>query len=614
MSSPDSDLPIGTGIATGGLFDPGTLEYNGVEFNLYSCKISGHPVLDDAGRTVKYVEWTIEVEAKVFSNILGLTSFVRSPTDTKITTLRRQLTEIGKEFHLESKGFGILWVNGGSSGSVPDVNWGPIPKVITWVPVGNDKAAHITWQCTVHVPECVTPRHQGIMSFVWETGFDIDIHGWTTLNHKGTIEIANNRNSNGDVLDNVDRYRSFAKREVLPGFQRIQQNYSPSKNHSRLDFHMVDKEIPVPLPNDVTIANIRHRISSGLNKGFAIWGGSIGGSIVMKAGETKEQSWDRFNLILRDRLGLTKSKLKNLDMVKKKSGGKKEGTLMLTSVEIDEEVFGISSEFNVGYSIVGANLSNILEVSGLWKPIEGTSFNSWKRSLLDSAFHERGFARITIEPENDKIIDLCKPVPEELGGVGLDRNTRGAKKPSGAGKISEFAHGDSLIEEASSWLFYACDIVLDEKGNVVRHIPTGFLAGALKFVLNAIAIAVPQAGVTLGLAKIVGGQLPGILNPTGEPKEKFQRKSRPQYTIKLVGKGVRIGHRVPVPRLDNIDGEPCIHLDQVSKERTVGMIGGEKVFQTEWVVTYGINRISKELPVAENPMLEGQSTGGGGDF
>src|SRR5581483_12076953 len=85
----------------------GTASYGSVTFDpLYKSRVSSKPHFDDAGRTVVYVEHSIEIEAWVTS-----AATPGNGTDSTLTTMRQVLNTPGLELHYDNKGFGTLTVN-----------------------------------------------------------------------------------------------------------------------------------------------------------------------------------------------------------------------------------------------------------------------------------------------------------------------------------------------------------------------------------------------------------------------------------------------------------------------------------------------------------------------
>src|SRR6266850_6441953 len=101
--------------------DIGTLAYNGVVFNsLFKSKVRGTAIKDVASRTVKYVQWVIDVEG-----------FVTLDSPLNDLTIDRQMTEIKTRLNQQAgvlsyagRGLGQVVVNQ-PGGFLRDVAWGP---------------------------------------------------------------------------------------------------------------------------------------------------------------------------------------------------------------------------------------------------------------------------------------------------------------------------------------------------------------------------------------------------------------------------------------------------------------------------------------------------------
>src|SRR5262249_11597232 len=131
----NDDGSKGTVVMAGLLPATGELYYNGWTWDsLHHTAIRGVPVYDDANRMVKWIAWSIEVSGFINAGA-GATS------DNTMASLRRDLTNPGKTFRYNNKGFGALVVNDPSSGNVWDVNWGPKPTLFDFKPIGSRDTA-----------------------------------------------------------------------------------------------------------------------------------------------------------------------------------------------------------------------------------------------------------------------------------------------------------------------------------------------------------------------------------------------------------------------------------------------------------------------------------------
>lgn len=165
--------------------DVGTLAYNGVTFSsLFSSRVSCAFVPDAAGRTTRFVEYTIRATGYV-------TLQPSSPTtiDNTMQQLRQLLSAAGGALFYSGRGLGNdLKVNVGTTPR--DCAWGPIPNVLDFQPLGGSRSAYIEWQVVTRIPEIQASTSTAVvLQFNWETGLTYDEDGYTGFSIKGVTEI-----------------------------------------------------------------------------------------------------------------------------------------------------------------------------------------------------------------------------------------------------------------------------------------------------------------------------------------------------------------------------------------------------------------------------------------
>lgn len=180
-------MPGTTGLAP--LPDIGLLKFNGVTFSsLYHSKIEGKVVIDAAQRTTRFMQWELQVDGVVTLEA-GLPN-----TDRTWAFIRQRLSQDGALLNYSGQGFGGLNVG---PGAVLDVAWGPIPEVLNFQPLGQGRAAMISWRCTVRIPEIKTGGGGGgpqgvqgpVVQFNYESALKYDEEGYASVSLKGTLEI-----------------------------------------------------------------------------------------------------------------------------------------------------------------------------------------------------------------------------------------------------------------------------------------------------------------------------------------------------------------------------------------------------------------------------------------
>lgn len=595
-----------------------TCSYNGVSFlTLYKSSVSSRPILDEAKRTTIYVEHTLSVEGYIAT----------VTTDSSLTTMRKLLTACGGALTYTSKGFGDLTVN---VNVVRDVAWGPIPEILEWVPLGGDgNAAKVTWRVTTRIPECDFAKYQfAFVALNYELALDIDESGYTTDRMGGYLEIPMTRITQGNrtLPNNVDFYRPLIRPDVALGFQRKSQSFHVSKDKRRLDFQFVDEEIPVPFPDGVTKIDARETIEGSLDRlgrfiagAFRGWLVTIEATITLARGLPKTDALAKFFVVV-------SSRTKHLTDAPPPNGGTK-AVLLPLRVRYEDDIFDRTSRFSITFACVaGLTAYGVLSLSGIWKPIEGTGYAKWLTSLgPTNTTGARGWAGAENHAGADAIIDLC------IGATSAPYLKQPLGPLNAAPKLGAPADPGSILnaklknlDPGSSWVTYRPGLHSHSSANVVRHkpLPRPPGSGGGGGTLTATKSAPVSGGSTVSLPTNVPGSYvgPAITDAgaasalgglnTGDqgrdyPADVFQRTAAPTRTVDLVGWAVRIGYRIPVPKLDSVGGVPCVEMERHVFETEPWAFGPVLIFFTSWAIRYAVGSApAGQLPYPANPEFD----------
>jgi hypothetical protein len=263
---------IRSGTGSTVLPDVGRLAYNGVVWSaLYTSKVSGPVMPDNAYRTTKYVEHTLTATGEVTLNDGELS------VDDTFANLRQKLSVHGAPLIYEGNGFGTLNVN--TPGGIRDVAWGPVPKVIQFIPLGSGRSAYIEWQVTVHAAELpgvqlfghgqggqnstLRPTVLGVggasftsnpiptsplVQYNWETSLRYDDAGYSGLSVTGTLEIPLSKNAVDDrsVQTTVDTFRQRYENIFvdLTKFKVTDRHFSVSRDKRTCEWSFQAEELP----------------------------------------------------------------------------------------------------------------------------------------------------------------------------------------------------------------------------------------------------------------------------------------------------------------------------------------------------------------------------------
>lgn len=618
----------------------GTFSYNGVTWAaLYKSKIAVKPVKDSAGRALVAREYTLEAEGYVSAP-------AGSTTDANMAALRRQLEAPAGALVYKNKGYGDLIVNA-KGGPLRDMAYGPWPDVLEWQPIGNDQGAFVRWRCTTQVPCEDNPTAKGIVEYCWSESWDIDPDGYTKRSIEGhlTVQATRVTPDSRAIPDSADAYRDKVVPTLPPGFRRATQHYKLSEDKRTLEFQFADEEMPQPLPDGVSTAEVHHKVTwRRPHKGSLAASSSISGTITLPAHAPKSDVWNVILLILRSRwpllgpptpaakaaapgggggggflgflAGAAASVLplaftgppKPAAPAAGVMGGPKKLTWLLDSIEIDDDMFGRATSFHATAVVLGGGAFGpraVMGASGLWTPIPGTSWQKWRASIFAVAgagkpMAPRGMAGMSFQNRDDAIVDLCgraAVLPSDKSGV----IGKGLLNP----KFSNRQPNGQTIDPDSSYLNYRLRIRLREHDRIAVHKPlvqrtpprpvkplTGFFTQTLG------QLPSDESGPDT----TDQGQGAGVTSSTADL---IQRVGAPDYRVVLEGQAVRVAYPIATPRLQSVGGVPLTQLEQDVDQEQIGSIGGLPIYAGRWRVEYIMPDAPKGvLPMPVNPAVQ----------
>lgn len=563
------------------------VSYNGVVFDASAkVKITAKPVLDDARRVMKYIEFTIDVRGYV-TNTPG------STTDGSLLAMRNKLTAVGKTLKITGKGYGDLVVNNPGS-AVRDANWGPIPQVLTWIPLGDVQSCLVEWQVVTCVPHCTdtTPRYTfGLMAFGFTVDYQLDSDGYTTVKTAGYLEIPMTRSASkaNTAPDTADAYRDRVVPAPILGFQRS-MDFQISKNHSRLDFTITDVELPVALPDFATKCEVDHTVK-GIG-GQPVWNCTISGTIRMANGRPRSSTFDTFKRIYMDRIAQPPAGPGVFAVPG--FAARRRPFVRIREIQITEAIFGKDARFSVNYVIYNTSLEDIIQVAGLWKPLFAPTHGRWQASMnVAKVLGARSVAGLGLKASDDILIDLCDGTPPKP-----PRNTNNA-----IGKVAPTSATSSTgqqIPPDASWIDYRTRIELSQTRHVARHarlddstiqrLPPGDSATDLSFQLNQ--------------------QTPPGSDASDRYGDILQAVETPDVHLRLIGSALRVQWPINPPQLLRIGVVACEEVDRQIATSVVDSYGGVPINACTWSLTYRLNKPIQRIPVLANPQLNSQGTPG----
>jgi hypothetical protein len=536
-----------------GLPATGTLSYNGYTFDGAShveCDIQ--PIYDDAGRTVTAHRHLITVSATVAND--GITG---GDLDRDLLNIRRRLTEAGRPLTFVNKGFGVdVRVGstgaGGVQGSVSDTNNGPKPQLLSWEPVGDDKAAQIEWQVETTFPVCRgTVRYTGVAAINFGMSYDINEHGSTTRTITGYIEIAMKRGATRST-DTADNYRRVFTPEPIRGFKRT-QNWTTSPDRKRLTFTITDTEIfsANPYPESITAIDATHQVSWRRGRSGLKFFNTISATITPEANLTGSQAWMVFLTLAIQRLSHARD------------NGQQP---FIEALDVEESLFGRSHRFSVVYRFTSC-IRDFIGDAGLWRPI-GTDWTKWARSLSDTMFHNRGSARLTDLARDDVFVSLCG----SAGAATVSPNNRRSQPRSRERSKGNFKNEKPRPEQ--SWLNYESSVIPYRNRPAVRQSilqPPDRDDGG--YIMDS---GTPSTVFNYGSS---GATVPDVIQVGGAGR----------HGVRFIGRAKRAGHQIGRPRVLRVGNKPVVERSSRFLERAVGNFFGIPVYEAMWDLDYLIS-------------------------
>lgn len=382
----------------------GYVSYNGVTLTgpTVNTSFTMRPVRDDANRTVVGNIYVLTVNAIVTDDANGLGNN-GTGADANIAALRAYLSKDGGELVVSGQGLGAFNVNTNSSNR--DLKYGPHTVSLDCKQIGSTSAIEVTWIVEFQIAECESGTQVGVLgnfrAINYSVSYSIDKAGLTIRTISGYVEIILNRTVPQGVFIpyTADDVRDVINPSVPVYFQRMSQNYTISPDKARITFNIVDQELPSDngYPQGVSYIDVQHSVKSSRNVGFPTLTNVISGTIEMTKPYPASLAIERAMLIIRERVIWARAQNNN--------------SVLLHSVDFTESLFSRTIDFSVTYEILKSGLQQMLTDSGLYKPLDSTTYGDWANSMKDLAWHERGVARLKHTPQQDRIVDPCNQNP-----------------------------------------------------------------------------------------------------------------------------------------------------------------------------------------------------------
>lgn len=568
----------------------GTCSYNGYTFSEYSetMSIDLTPVMDQAGRTVVYVVWAITMRDRIFGTA--------DAVNTAMNDIQSKLTAQGGALAFAFKGYGDLNVNAG--GFKKDVVWGPKVRGLKIRLLGRDMATEILWTVEVAVPQCTSPAAQQFSNQPLEINYRVtysqDSSGYARRTVSGHIRIVQTRAAvnNMALTDNADSYRHRIVPESPNFFRRINADFTLDESKCRLDYTIVDEEMPpnVPPPGIVQ-ASATHSLQTNSTYSGQ-YTATLSATYEIAKDQNPQTAYFYFLRLYADRFGKAQANARYAG---------KQGAVIPRGLSFSEsEIYGrTKAQCSATYTVT-CDKRSFLAASGLWMPIPDSNYALWRQSMRTALFGVRagGFGNLIFQNSDDIVVDLCHTNYPSLAAGAI------APFPGGGGAVA--AAVDAYIPDPnSSFLDYQLAVRVDMDNHIVemKHLPLNLVntQGSLS---NDVALSSPTD------AKRLDNPAYTTLPYGGSAKiSTSQRRVYPSIAVTLTGRAVRVGYQIDLPTISSFMGTSAIPANREGENffehAIVAVWFGVPVVAARWSQRYIVENMPiGTLEMAPTPMFD----------
>jgi hypothetical protein len=547
----------------------GTISYNGFTIGGPRVKTSlrCRPKYDSAGRTNIYNVYEILVTWILTSDAAGLGG--GADTGTNMLSVMSLLSQPGGPLIFNGLGYGGIQINTITNAS--DVLYGPKPQLIVAEPVGANLAMRLTWTCEVAIAQCPSSNNfKGVLGqlveLVYTSDWTIDSQGLTTVVVRGHDTIALNRNFAGGstIAFTADQNRQQLSPNPPLGMRLESQKWTLSEDKSRDDFAFIYKELANDnaLPAGCSDIEMRHLTRNQLHAGspaapaggFATAVCTITGFVETIKPYPPAYGYEKAIQIITERLTNARN-----------NGAE----IFITELSVDEPILGNRKlNFSLSYYIVHTSLTKFTTDAGMFRPVTVTDWNSWKNSMMDTAWSPTGWYGLQFDPGTDIIVDHCNQAFPPSSNP--DNVIQGTYVDPGS-----FSNDTSQ----SGYLHWEHTIGVDTHSNSVDHYPLPTSPPS-------------QSGGSQNAPNSYGTPSAQFTPPMDNTQPAAVRQIMGQKPVRVIlhGSGVRQNQPVEIPTVNNAFGTTTGYNSRQSSINHTAYqnIFGATLYAANWYLVYDV--------------------------
>lgn len=494
-----------------------TVTYNGVQFGgadsdydsvppIYSFR--GMFVPDDSGRTIKGVEYTLQVSTIFYES-------TEAALATNVLAVKQKLSAPGKQLKIEGLGtaFGTI---------VNDIAFGPMPLDFNWRPLGQ-----VAWECVWTIKFMVTHCNVNpsstvqYMAFNFNTTWQNDFEGLCTRTISGSVEIPNYRGADGRTpLHIADEARDSLNVLCPEGFRRTTNVWRDNDAHNRLDFVVSDEALPgdVP-PPDMSRASGNFSFDSE-GPGFAQANATFSMNLTVAPNKPKSKAISTF---------LTAALSKYNDMLSLNPNG----SIIPMSLSMNIGKYDQARQFTGSMTFAMTKcLGEMLAATKMWEPLTPNDYGLWHTSM-ESLWGNRGFNQLRGLASEAVVVDLC------TGVTGITIGATGSSQ-SPTPEEPKFPFSCPDVPADGGWLGYDLELRVLREDHQSQHR------------LSAAYLPTPGSVVTAAL-DIANVSLGGpAYSQSATEQHITEHHGYPTFLVLLRFKGLRFKHIPPFPELKTV--------------------------------------------------------------